>query len=37
MTGLSQTFKRGDEVFNALTTAVTEAEAQIEASRKADM
>lgn len=29
--------KRGDEVFNALTTAVTEAEAQIEASRKADM
>ena len=29
--------KRGDEVFSALTTAVTEAEAQIEAGRKADM
>ena len=29
--------KRGDEVFNALTTAVAEAEAQIEAGRKADM
>ncbi|MDC0379820.1 TRAP transporter substrate-binding protein DctP [Litorivicinus sp.] len=29
--------KRGDEVFSALTTAVAEAEAQIEAGRKADM
>ena len=29
--------KRGDEVFSALTTAVAEAEAQIETGRKADM
>ncbi|NCX48697.1 MAG: C4-dicarboxylate ABC transporter substrate-binding protein [Gammaproteobacteria bacterium] len=29
--------KRGDEVFSALTTAVAEAEAQIESGRKADM
>ena len=29
--------KRGDEVFSALTAAVAEAEAQIEAGRKADM
>jgi len=29
--------KRGDEVFSALTTAVAEAEAQIEAGRNADM